>query len=616
MEKSSENRVYRAKLENKSEVAENTFEFVFKLERSFDFIPGQYVWLWLPKMKYLDPHGDRRAMSLVSIPNEDGNISMVWRGGQSGFKKTALELSRGDEVNIIGPFGMSFVLPEDKETPLILVGGGVGVASFLSLARSAVHEKLEIPMTILYADNTPQKAIYVDEIQNFEKQNVHCRGQILFKKIAWEDFKDIPYLKDSLIYIAGPQEFINHTKAMLIENDIFEHRLRFENFYPSDDTIKKFHSLFTEDGHPVDLDSASEKDLRLRRFFLSALQDTSNHIIVTDTNGVVLFANEAAQRTTGYTFAEMKGNTPRLWGGMMSKQFYSSLWKDKILGKFIHAEITNRRKDGALYTVIAHISPIKSEAGEIIGYIGTEEDITIQKKIDQAKTEFVSLISHQLKSPITGERWDIETLLTKKKGPLTAEQETLLHTMHDITVRMQDMVTNFLNISKIELGIVDVIESPTDCTAIVRSVCKEAEFLIVQKKLTVNLAMDKELIIQGDPNLIRIIFQNLISNAIKYSIDGGSVEIKLKKNKSDILFEVVDTGLGIPKNEQNRIFEKSFRASNVSHSPMEGSGVGLNIVKAIVDRLGGVVSFVSEEGKGTTFTVTLPFEIPKKDNIK
>ena len=167
---------------------------------------------------------------------------------------------------------------------------------------------------------------------------------------------------------------MNQACASLKSLGVSEKDMRFENFFPTDEASHMLSLMFQKESlHTDDKES----------ILFAGIQDSSHHLIITDKNGVILFANKSAQKITGFSFEEMKGNTPRLWGGLMSKEFYKKLWTSKLAGNIIDEEIINRRKNGEIYYVISHISPIKNIKGEVIGFIATEEDITPIKKQEE-----------------------------------------------------------------------------------------------------------------------------------------------------------------------------------------------------------------------------------------
>lgn len=270
------------------------------------------------------------------------------------------------------------------------------------------------------------------------------------------------------------------------------------------------------------------------------------------------------------------------------------------------------RKDGSRFPVAATITPI--DFGKVvIGTITVFRDITLEKEVNRAKTEFVSLASHQLRTPLSAITWYGEMLLDEEVGKINDKQRQYLEALYASTQRMVELVQAFLNVSRIELGTFAIEPEPTDLGKIVENVIGELQKHIQDKSLKIAKNYDPHLpLLNLAPNLMTIIFQNLISNAVKYTAEGGTIGLDIKCQKSDILVSVSDTGYGIPKHEQGKIFGKLFRADNVREKVPDGNGLGLYIVKAIVEQSGGKIWFESEENKGTTFYITLPLSGMKR----
>src|SRR3989338_642550 len=271
-----------------------------------------------------------------------------------------------------------------------------------------------------------------------------------------------------------------------------------------------------------------------------------------------------------------------------------------------------KAKNGRLFPIAMTIAPLLTK-GEISGAIILFRDITKDREIDQAKTEFVSLASHQLKTPLSAINWYSEMVLEEEVGPLNEKQKEYLKNLYDANRRMVELVNSLLNVSRIDLGAFAVEPSPTDFSAGADEVLTELKPQIDLKKLRLDKEYDKQVpSINADPKLLRIIFQNLLSNAVKYTAPNGVIGLALKKEGDNILIRVTDTGYGIPAADQGKIFTKLFRADNVRDKEAEGTGLGLYIVKAVVEAGGGRIWFDSLEGRGTSFFITLPLAGMKK----
>lgn len=241
---------------------------------------------------------------------------------------------------------------------------------------------------------------------------------------------------------------------------------------------------------------------------------------------------------------------------------------------------------------------------------GVAHDITREMEIDRAKSEFVSLASHQLKTPLTSIKWLSEMLVAENAEPLTEKQLEYVRNIKASSSQMFEMVNDLLSMSRIELGTLAMTLSDFDIDALVRDVVSEQAHTAAQHSITVKLASDSSFPkMHADQKLVRMILQNLLSNAIKYSPDGSTVEYSLSlvsTPKDTIYIEVKDYGIGIPEKEQNKVFEKLYRAENAQKLVPDGTGLGLYVIKTILARAGGAITFESKEGKGTTFYVSIP----------
>ena len=173
--------------------------------------------------------------------------------------------------------------------------------------------------------------------------------------------------------------------------------------------------------------------------FKMAADSSSNHIIITDTEGIILYANQAAADITGYKISEMLGKTPRLWGGLMSKSFYKQMWKIvKIEKKSFIGEIRNKRKNGERYFAKIKISPILDYRKHLCGFVANEEDITREKEFDQIKTAFVNTAAHQLKTPVSIIRWYAELLQIYDMSNLTPVQKKYVSGIYEADLRLNE----------------------------------------------------------------------------------------------------------------------------------------------------------------------------------
>jgi len=357
-----------------------------------------------------------------------------------------------------------------------------------------------------------------------------------------------------------------------------------------------------------------EAQVRETMKFQKAVESATDGIVIADRDENVLYVNKAWEGITGIDSKKVLGkhitkilgeNTPE----EISKNMASLVAKDK---PFVTEEIAGMRKNGEKYEARISLFPVK-EKDQIIFFVALEEDITKRKEIDRAKTEFVSLASHQLRTPLSIVNWRAEMMLDGSAGKLSKKQKTYLEDIYKGNTRMIELVNSLLNISRIELGTLAIEPENINLKKICEEILHELTPKIEKNQIKIKKKFEKGLpIINADPKLVTAIFQNLLSNAVKYTKPKGTVSVEVRKEGSNIAIDVSDNGIGVPKRQQSKIFTKLFRADNAQAAEVEGTGLGLYIIKSIVDNIGGKIWFESDEGKGTTFHVLIPEEGMKK----
>jgi signal transduction histidine kinase len=222
--------------------------------------------------------------------------------------------------------------------------------------------------------------------------------------------------------------------------------------------------------------------------------------------------------------------------------------------------------------------------------------------------EFSSLATHELRTPIAAVKGYLNLIASDKAGNLTDPQKKYLHEVTHANDRLLTLVNAMLDVSRIELGTLAIEPAPASLTKIADGVLAELAPKIKEKGQVLLKKYDEAIPdpVQLDSSLTHAIFINILSNAVKYTAEKGTITLTIQKRESDILITVADTGCGIPKAQQARIFEKLFRADNVRVKIPEGTGLGLYLVKSILEQTNGKIWFESEEDKGTTFFVTIP----------
>lgn len=322
--------------------------------------------------------------------------------------------------------------------------------------------------------------------------------------------------------------------------------------------------------------------------------------------------NEALYAVYGYPKAE-KADKLEWWTDHIHPD--DAMMLNKTLDKLADKNITHwtveyrfRKADGNYVTVRDRAFVLRSEKGEPQRLIGSMLDITQQKQLEKTKDEFISIISHQLRTPLTAIRLFIEMLAKGEVGKLKPEQQGYVDKVQASTARMIRLVGDILNVSRVELGRIKVNPSLLDANKIIQSHIDEMQPLAEQKRVKLVFKPTKLSPVMLDQTVFDQVVHNLITNAIRYTKSGEGVVALAFTQEADggYLLSVKDNGIGIPPSARPRIFERFYRADNARIVEGEGTGLGLYLIKIIMETVGGRVWFDTEENKGTTFYAQLP----------
>ncbi len=334
--------------------------------------------------------------------------------------------------------------------------------------------------------------------------------------------------------------------------------------------------------------------------------------ITTDEYGCITRINPIAQNILGFSEEEAIGVwLPKLLSAYDDNGRSIPLIERPITRAFVSRQILSQRthyktKNGTLIPAAVTVSPIFVN-DQPIGCIEIFRDITKEYEIDKMKSDFISLASHQLRTPLSAIKTYSHMLLDGFMGPLTKAQAKSLRTIVSATGRMNDTISTLLNISRIESGSISVDKKPIIAAQLMDEVINEHQLAANDKKIKlITQHPDLELRILSDAVILKEILGNLVSNAIKYTNPNGEVRFAIKPKHNRVILSVSDTGMGIPKNSRDNVFSKFYRGDNVIRKETSGTGLGLYLVKGLVSELGGEVWFDSTEDKGSTFYVSLP----------
>lgn len=230
--------------------------------------------------------------------------------------------------------------------------------------------------------------------------------------------------------------------------------------------------------------------------------------------------------------------------------------------------------------------------------------------INNARTEFLSLVTHQLRSPLTGTKYIMQLVLSEKVGPLTPEQKEMLQQGQDSNDRMLILVSDLLNISKMADGDVAFDFEKIRIEDMLKKMHTQIEPQAQKKRISFSMHLPKEPLpeVQLDQKKVHFVIQNLIDNAVKYTPEAGSVTVSAELHTKGIAVHVKDTGIGVPKEEMSKLFTKFYRATNAEASKRVGTGLGLYIAKSVIERHHGEMWVESVENQGSTFSFYLPLK--------
>jgi PAS domain S-box-containing protein len=366
----------------------------------------------------------------------------------------------------------------------------------------------------------------------------------------------------------------------------------------------------------------------LERLKLAAIVESSDDAITSaDLDGIVTSWNNGAEQMFGYTAEEMVGQS----GSVLVPEGETTDSSARIAavvefgeGRF---EVTRMRKDGTPIEIAVTLSAVRNRAGEVVGVASIAQDITDRRRLEQEreeftrelevrnerlleldhlKDEFVALVSHELRTPLTSIRGYLELVLDGEAGEVTDEQRQFLGVVERNANRLLDLVGDLLFLAQIEAGKLSLEVGAVDLAAVAAESVETARPLAEEKEITLTLATSPLPLLAGDGARIAQLLDNLVSNAVKFTPQGGRVDVRASSSRGNAILEVRDTGMGIPAEEQEHVFERFFRTTRATEQAIQGTGLGLAISKAIVHAHGGRITLASSEGEGATFRVTIP----------
>jgi len=257
---------------------------------------------------------------------------------------------------------------------------------------------------------------------------------------------------------------------------------------------------------------------------------------------------------------------------------------------------------------------------------GVAQHVSAHKELAQAKSDFVTIASHQLRTPLSIIKWYIDYMASGDAGKLSPEQERYLKEVYKSNERLIELVNALLDVSRIDVGTFSIEPEPTDIIERAESALQRFMGEIKAKQIILEKEYDKFPLLKLDPRLTKIVFQNIISNAVKYTPEGGRIRLVVKKTERDIYIKCSDSGIGIQREDQPKMFTKLFRSDPAKKIESVGTGLGLYIVKAVIEKSGGKIWIqspslellidkevkdkkpIDQKFPGTTIHITIPLK--------
>ncbi len=355
----------------------------------------------------------------------------------------------------------------------------------------------------------------------------------------------------------------------------------------------------------------------------SAVDNSPVSVVITNPQGDIEYVNPKFCEVTGYSAEEAIGQNPRiLKSGNLPDSFYKNLWQTISRGEVWQGEFENKKKNGELYWELASITGIKNEKGEIAYYVAIKEDITERKNTelelirakekaeesDRLKTAFLANMSHEIRTPLNAIIGFTEMLRAEKLDPQVREE--YFNIINQSSQALLKLIDDIIDVAKIEAGHIRIVPHKVDITGMINEL-----FTIIQRDLSVSgkevkalltIPWEREFIINVDSFRLKQVLLNMLNNAVKFT-ERGEIEFGYRvKGDATIEFFVRDTGIGIPTDQHQVIFDRFRQADGSSTRKYGGTGLGLWVSRNLVELMGGTIRVLSEPGRGATFMVELP----------
>ncbi|HWD86829.1 MAG TPA: PAS domain S-box protein [Mucilaginibacter sp.] len=352
------------------------------------------------------------------------------------------------------------------------------------------------------------------------------------------------------------------------------------------------------------IDELRQADVRSAK--LAAIVESSDDAIIgKDLDGIITSWNRGAQQIFGYSEKEMIGQSIlKLIPENLQHEEPMILSRLRKGEKIDHYETTRRAQDGRLIDVALTISPIRDKEEHVVGVSKIARDISERKRDEQRKNDFIGMVSHELKTPLTTLNALIQVLQMKLAGKTEDFITSVLARSVQQTRKMTDLINGFLNVSRLESGKLLIDKERFDLTALVREIIDEVKLTVTTHEIILNAPGPVQVL--ADQDKIGSVISNLLSNAVKYSPKSKLIMVGCRTEGNDALVSVQDEGIGISPQDKDKLFERYYRVTSDTTRNISGFGVGLYLSAEIIARHDGRIWVESEKGAGSTFYFTLP----------
>ncbi len=350
-----------------------------------------------------------------------------------------------------------------------------------------------------------------------------------------------------------------------------------------------------------------------RQRVVATLRSMIEGVVAVDGDQRVLFINDSARRMLSIEQVECVGLP--FWE-LMRVQRIGAVLEETLQSQVDRKEEISLMSSGGDVVLELRSSPLRSEDDDTVrGAVLVFHDVSELRRLEQVRRDFVSNVSHELKTPLTAARGYLETLLDDPEID-EGTRVRFLRKIQEQTERLQALVMDQLTLAKIESKGVPLERIPHDMRDLVEGSIALLEPLAEQRSVTIRYARPEDALqVEGDRELLRQVAGNLLDNAVKYTPEDGAVEARLYHDGPSVVLEVEDSGIGLTTEDQQRIFERFYRADRARSREMGGTGLGLSIVRNVVVSYGGEISVASELGRGSKFTVRLPSAVSAAEGV-